>query len=100
MPRLQGYALRDDGAYLRLPSGRWGVRSEALNLYLCVAGPADLRWYDPAAGEYLRTHEEEAAARRRAEARVAQEAIARQVAQAEAARLRQQLRRHLDPKRT
>ena len=84
-PALVGYELRG-GEYVPLPmeeglpGGRRGVPSAVLGLVLCVpgSGGATLRWYDPAAGEYLRAPEEsearleeEAAARREAETRAA-----------------------------
>ena len=90
-PALVGYELRG-GEYVPLPmeeglpGGRRGVPSAVLGLVLCVpgSGGATLRWYDPAAGEYLRAPEEsearleeEAAARWEAETRLEEEAAAR-----------------------
>ena len=85
-PRLQGMRLvggeYEPLAEVRLPGGgEEGLWSEVLGLYLYGRG-RELRLYDPVGGEELRTHEEEIAARRAAEARVA-EAEAR-VAGAEA----------------
>ena len=69
-PRLQGFALHG-GVYRplpseRLPGGARGVYGASLGLYLCHEEPwppegwrpeglARVRWYDPVAGEYLRT---------------------------------------------
>ena len=69
-PRLQGFGLHG-GGYRPLPSemlpgGMRGVYSAALGLYLCHEEPwppeglhpegmAHVRWYDPVAGEYLKT---------------------------------------------
>ena len=80
-PRLQGMRL-SGGEYerlgeVRLPGGGVeGLWSEALGLYLHGRG-RELRLYDPVDGRDLRTHEEEVAARRVAEARAAEEAAAR-----------------------
>ena len=81
-PVLAGFALRA-GGYEPLPEealaeGVVGVRSEVLGLCLCVGppGPApldgSLRWYDPAAGEFLPTRHELADGKRQAEAKVAE----------------------------
>ena len=76
-PRLQGMGLCG-GRYerrwpVRVPGGggEEGVWSGVLGLYLYGRG-RELRLYDPVEGRELRTHEEEAAARRVAEARVAE----------------------------
>ena len=85
VPALQGMRLCDGGYEAlgpeRLEDGALGVWSEALGLYLCRRGRA-LRLHDPVAGRDLRTHREEAAARRTAEARLAEEEAARRTAEA------------------
>lgn len=58
-------------APVRLADGREGVWSEVLGLHLSRRGQA-LRLHDPVAGRDLLTHREEAAARRAAEARIAE----------------------------
>ena len=58
--------------------------SAVLGLDICVTPDLSLRLYDPAAGEWLRTHQETEAAYLRSEA-------ARQAAEAEIIRLREQL---------
>ena len=58
-------------APVRLADGREGVWSEVLGLHLYRRGQA-LRLHDPVAGRDLLTHREEAAARRAAEARIAE----------------------------
>ena len=60
--------------------------SAVLELEFCVTPALELRIYDPAAGEWLRTHQESEAARRETEA-------ARQAAEAEITRLQAELRR-------
>ena len=82
-PRLQGMRLVDGGYErlwpVRVPGGgEEGVWSGVLGLYLYGRG-RELRLYDPVGGRELRTHEEEvaacreeAAARRAAEARLAE----------------------------
>lgn len=67
--------------------GSEGVWSEVLGLYVCHRGRGKLRLHDPASGRDLRTHGEETAARRVAEARAAGEAEARRVAEARVAEL-------------
>ena len=85
-PRLQGFGLHG-GGYRPLPSevlpgGARGAYGASLGLYLCHEEPwppggwrpeglARVRWYDPAAGKYLRTPLEIA---RQAEADARQEA--------------------------
>ena len=94
-PALSGFELRGGagGAYRplpkeRLPGGVAGVRSKVLGLCLCVkpTGPEPLdgalRWYDPAADEFLPTRHELADAKRQAEASA--EASAARVAELEA----------------
>ena len=56
----------------------------------------ELRFYDPATGEWLRSHQESETALRAAEAELRQSEAARQEAQAEAARLRAILERLAD----
>ncbi|MBI3761263.1 MAG: Uma2 family endonuclease [Chloroflexi bacterium] len=84
VPPLQGFRLAD-GYYTALKpashaEGEWEIASERLGLILRTDGSA-LRLYDPKRNEYLRTHGEEAEARRQAEARAAE-------AEAELSRLR------------
>ena len=108
-PALVGFELRGGrgGEYRplleeELPSGVVGIRSKVLGLCLCISrtGPepldGSLRWYDPAAGEFLRNYHQTtddnhrlADARREAEARA--EASAARVAELEA--LVEQMRR-------
>ena len=67
---LVGYRLRDR-EYVRLPANAAGrVPSEALDLELCVREGL-LRFFDPVAGEYLRTYGEQRVQREAAERRVA-----------------------------
>ena len=74
-PPLQGTGLRGGGyaplARSRMADGAWGLWSEVLGLYLHRRGRA-LRLRDPATGRDLLTHREETAARRAAEARIAE----------------------------
>ena len=84
VPPLQGLRLGSEGGYEplapeRMVDGSEGVWSEVAGLYLCRRGGA-LRLHDPVAGRDLRTHREEAAARRKEEA-------ARRVAEARVAEL-------------
>lgn len=75
-PRLQAYRLRQ-GRYRALrPNAAGHLHSRTLGLELRVveddaepplAGTAALRWYDPVAGETLRSHREAETARREAE---------------------------------
>ena len=80
-----------DGRYEPIPvrevshARHWGY-SPALNLYLCWEY-GHLRWYDPAAGHYLPTHDQEANARRIAEAQLDAERAARLALEAELRRL-------------
>ena len=62
-----------------LPGNRRGIRSEVVGLVAHVDEDSNLRWFDPAEGVDLNTYEEaadqrrqEAAARQRAEARMAE----------------------------
>ena len=88
--RLQGERLTPSG-YVRQPvltesDGTLALRSETLGLELRAAPGREMRFLDPATGHDLRSHDEEAdgrlaeaAARRAAEARVAElEALLRQ----------------------
>jgi len=63
-----------------------------LGLDLCWE-QGQLRWYDPAVGAYLLTLDEEAEGRLAAEQAHAAERTARLAAEAEAQRLREQLKR-------
>ena len=81
-PPLEGHRL-ESGVYRPLPAhtssaGRV-LKSEVLGLELRAEGEL-LRFHDPATGEDLRTHREEATARHAAEARVAElEALVREL---------------------
>ena len=85
-----------DGEYERIDvyadeSGILRGYSPALGLDLCVLDSGDLRFYDPVGREWLLSHGEEAAARRRAEAGLREESAARERAEAEVRRLRELL---------
>ena len=86
-----------DGEYQRFPlettadGAPWG-HSPTLGLDLCWAEGV-LRFYDPAAGQYLPTSQEQVDALRAAENARQVAENARQVAESEAAELREQLRR-------
>jgi hypothetical protein len=91
---LRGYRL-EGNEYVPMMGAR--LHSEVLELDLVVER-GQLRLYDPQIDKYLLTHEESEAARRAAEAKVAEEATARQAAEAKAraaeaelARLREEL---------
>ena len=89
-PRLMGLRL-DGGTYREIafepmPNGEQGLASVALNLYAHVDDRGRLRWFDPAAGEYVRTYQEQDRERREAERR-------QRATEAELARLRRQLGR-------
>ena len=93
-----------DGAYQpidisRSADGNFRGHSAALNLTLCWEA-GRLRWWIPAAGQYLLTHDEEAAghvaereARLAAESRAEQEIAARAAAEARLRELEAELRR-------
>jgi Uma2 family endonuclease len=81
---LIGYRL-EEGQYVLLEVKDGRVRSEVLGLELVDTGET-LRLFDPQAGQFLPTPVEEAALRRA-------EADARRQAEAEAARLREELKR-------
>lgn len=75
-PRLQGLTLRDSN-YLplevtALPDGTQTIGSEVLGLELRLLPGGELRFYNPATGELLLSHREEAQARQAAEARIAE----------------------------
>jgi Uma2 family endonuclease len=84
---LRGFRL-EGGEYVPMTGD--SLRSEILGLELKVEN-GWLRFYDPKTGERLRTPEEAEADRRAAEKRALQELKARQDAEAEAARLREEL---------
>ena len=84
-----------DGQYrpieiVRISDELYRGHSEALNLDLCWEY-GRLRWYDPVAGRYLPTYDEERDARIAAERRVVQERDARIAAESELEALRAQL---------
>ena len=94
---LVGERLGDDGMYHRLPvapdaDGRPRGYSPALGLDL-VQEDGELRLYDPLTGEWLKSYEEEQAARIAAQAKLAEARAAREAAEAEIERLREKLRR-------
>ncbi len=66
--------------------------SEALGLYVCWE-EGMLRFFDPGTDTYLRTHEESETRAETAEARAQEEAVARRSAEARAAELEAELRR-------
>ncbi len=80
-PALRGFRLKN-GDYMPMVGTR--LRSEVLGLELRLE-EGRLRLYDPKTGEYLRTHEESEAERRRLGKRVAQELRAKQKVQAKLA---------------
>jgi len=93
--QLCGFRLRNKKEYLPMAGSR--LHSEVLNLDLAVEH-GRLRLFDRRSGEYLRSHKEAEADRRAAEAgrhaaeaKTAQEAEARRNAEAELARLREEL---------
>ena len=94
-PRLQGYRLVG-GEYVRLPAVESMDRtltlySETLGLELWAKGEK-MRFRDPAKGEDLLSHEEEAAARQEEVAARQEEAAARRAAEARVAELEALLR--------
>ena len=105
-PPLQGYRLRGGGyeplaSVPVLPGGGLSVHSAVLGLDLREArsAPPWLRLHDPATGRDLPTHAEDGTARQAAEARAeaaearaGQEAAARRTAEAQVAELRARLR--------
>ena len=103
-PALQGYRLGRGGDYAPIPSradaaAALTLPSQVLGLELRLRD-GRLRFYDPTAGQELRDYQEAELARRAAETRVHDEAVARQAAEkrataaeAELARLRAELAR-------
>ena len=95
--RLQGHRLQHDGAYRalrleRLGGGGWGLRSKALGLWVRLDGPGQaLRWHDPATGKDIETHAEVLAAREASETRAGREAAARRAAEARIAEIEARL---------
>ena len=92
-PRLIGLCLQQ-GRYREIPfetmpNGKRGLRSTSLGLYARVDGGGRLRWFDPATGQYLRTYEEQHREQLRTNKRLAE-------AEAEVAKLREELRRRPD----
>jgi len=83
-PRLIGFNLVDK-EYVPMDASRPRLHSEVLGLDLAAEG-ACLRFYDPRTGEKLLTYEE-------AQSKLQREVAARQAAEAEATRLREELSR-------
>ena len=95
-PRLQGYRLVD-GAYEPLVAVEsidrtLALRSEVLGLDLRAKPGGEMRFHDPVSGEDLLSHVEEGIARRVAELRAEREAAARRAAEARVAELEARLR--------
>ena len=96
IPPLMGERL-GDGEYTKidLTTNRdglvWG-NSAVLGLDICALPDGSLRFYDPASGQWLRTHSEETAARRESEAALQESEAARIAAEEENRRLLEQLR--------
>ena len=89
-PPLSGLRL-SGGEYAelgprRLADGTLALRSRVLGLELRIEGD-ELRFFDPATGEYVLTLTESNEERQRAEARLAREAAARRAAEARVAEL-------------
>jgi hypothetical protein len=85
-----------DGRFVPIETERIDDRrqrgySESLGLYLCWED-GELRWYDPARGEYLQTYEEVSALAERESARANEEAVARRIQTARAERAEAELR--------
>lgn len=100
-PTLRGFRL-EDGEYIPIVGTR--LYSEVMGLELRLEEGA-LRLYNPQTSTYLLTRKEVHAARRAAEAarqiaetKAAQESAAREAAEAELARLREELAKHRDKK--
>ena len=94
--RLQGERLTRSG-YVRQPvetfaDGTLTLRSETLGLELRAAPGREMRFRDPATGHDLRSHHEEAEGRLEAVAACREEAAARRVAEARVAELEALLR--------
>ena len=82
---------------IELITGDEGIlrgQSAVLGLDICALPDGDLRFYDPASDQWLRTHRESEAALQQAEAEVAREMAARQAAEEELRTLREELRRY------
>ena len=104
--RLQGERLTTTG-YVRQPvatalDGTLTLRSETLSLELRAAPGREMRFRDPATGDDLRSHDEEAEGRlREAEGRLREaegrlrEATARRIAETRVAELEALLRKHV-----
>ncbi len=95
--RLQGERLTRSG-YVRqpvatTPDGTLALRSDTLGLELRAAPGREMRFRNPATGEELRSHDEEAAARQAAETRAAAAESRAAAAEARAAELEALLRR-------
>jgi Uma2 family endonuclease len=88
-PRLQGYRLQG-AEYVELVPKAGRLHSEVLGLDLVQEGEG-VRLYDPVAGEYLRTAQEEAAGRVAEKQRADQAEQRADAAEAELARLRAEL---------
>ena len=105
--RLRGYRLNASGQYEPIPMEptplcRERLYSEQLGLYLETHG-IELRFFDPKAGAYLRTFDEEAADRQREEQRANNEARERrkaeQQARKEAQRANEEIKARQDAER-
>jgi len=90
-PRLTGFALAGK-EYVPMDTAPSRLRSNVLGLDLAVED-GNLRFYDPRTDEKLLTYEEAQAARQLAEAQAQGETAARHAAEAENARLRDELAR-------
>ena len=89
--RLCGFDY-EEMATEKLPNGCVGVRSETIGFVAYVTGSGELRWFDPVAGEDLRTYDE--AEEERDEAAKERDEAARE--RDEAARERDEAARQLD----
>ena len=95
--RLQGERLTRSG-YVRqpvatMPDGTLALYSDTLGLELRAAPGREMRFRDPATGDELRSHDEEADARQAAETRAAAAETRAAAAEARAAELEAHLRR-------
>ena len=95
--RLQGERLTRSG-YVRqpvetMPDGTLALYSDTLGLELRAAPGREMRFRDPATGDDLRSHDEEADARQAAETRAAAAETRAAAAEARAAELEAHLRR-------
>ena len=96
-PALIGERLESDG-YRRLPSttdadAALRIHSAVLELDFCFRADGQLRLYDPASGQWLRTPREDGEGREALQIALRESEAARQSAEAENARLREQLLR-------